>query len=230
MLVRSIFCIALLCALGSVVVRAVATLADARMHRAASVAAQRAFSSATAQIRARIAAQIQAGSDPRSISLQGFDVAPACTASDAAHACALSAVASVASTLAGGIGSTSAATCPPPCAANVQENDSVDEGRISARVHVTVSAADGTIYARRDRYAIFRTMRVAPYAQLGGTRDASDATISAGSAEGDDGGIPDATTANVRYVNARTGATLDGNAWATRSWSNGDAVPSGWAP
>lgn len=230
MLVRSVFCIALLCALGGVIVHAVATLAEARMHRAASAAAARAFAGATAQIRERIAAQIQAGADPRAIALQSFDVSPTCTASDSAHTCALSAVASVAGTLTSDIGSANAPTCAPLCAANVQENDSIDEGRFSAHVRVTVAGADGTIYARRGRYAVFRTMRVAPYAQLGGTRDATGATIAAGSAEGDDGGIPDATTANVRYVNARTGATLDGNAWATRGWSNGDAVPTGWDP
>lgn len=230
MLIRSVFCVALLCALGGVIVHAVGALADARMHRAASAAAARAFAGATAQIRDRVAAQIQAGADPRAIALQSFDVAPTCTSSDAAHACALSADAAVTGTLTSGIGSANSATCAPLCAANVQENDSIDEGRFSARVRVTVTAADGTIYARRDRYALFRTMRVAPYAQLDGTRDATGATIAAGFAEGDDGGIPDATTANVRYVNAQTGATLDGNAWATRGWSNGDAVATGWDP
>ncbi len=230
MLIRAIFSIALLCALGGAIVHAVAALADARIHRSASTAADRSFAAAIAATRDRIAAQIQAGADPRAIALDAFDVAPTCTSSDTSHPCALAATASVSGTLTAGVGTEPTQPCVPLCAANVQENDSVDEGRVAARIRATAAAADGTVYARRDRYVLFRALRVAPFAAEIGARDAVSDTIAAGAAEGDDAGIPEATTASVRYVNARSGAQMDGNAWAARGWSDTDSVAGGWDP
>lgn len=134
------------------------------------------------------------------------------------------------STLGATIGSAPAQDCSPLCATNVQENDHVNEGRVTVRVRVVVAGADGTVFARRDRYALFRTLRVAPYATLVGERDAAGGTIASGAAEGDDAGIPAATTTNVRYVNARTGAQMDANAWAARGWSDSDNVSGTWDP
>lgn len=230
MLIRTAFCVALLCTLGGAIVHAVAALAEASVHRAASTAAERGFAAAAAQTRDRISALIQAGADPRAIALAAFEVAPACTSSDAPHPCALSASAFVSGTLTAGVGSEPAQNCAPLCATNAQENDSVSEGRVTVRIRVAVAATDGTVYARRDRYVAFRTLRVAPFAAVSGERDAVGDTIASGAAEGDDGGISGATTANVRYVNAETGAQIDGNAWSARGWSDADDVTGTWDP
>ena len=121
-------------------------------------------------------------------------------------------------------------TCAPLCAVSLQENDAVVEGRFAVRIRVVVSGATAVALAARDRYAVFRTFRVVPYAALAGVRDVGSDGIATGSSEGDDGGSPIATTVNVRYLNALTGASIDANAWSTRSWSDSDARDSAWDP
>jgi len=82
----------------------------------------------------------------------------------------------------------------------------------------------------RDRYAIFRTTRTAPYASLIGMRDASGESVAQDASEGEDAGAPGVTTVDVRYVNATTGANVDGNAWRSGAWSHGDASATAWEP
>lgn len=144
--------------------------------------------------------------------------------------CALTIAVGFAPTTAQGIATASGSDCVPRCANNVQGNDAIDEGRFALRIDVRATGPSGTVFASRDRYAIFRTTRVAPFASLIGTRDAGGQSIAAGSSEGEDAGTPALTTVDVRYVNAATGAKMDGNAWQTRPWASSDASGTAWEP
>ncbi len=104
-------------------------------------------------------------------------------------------------------------------AQNLQRNDSIDEGRFAVRVTV----------AGRDRYVLFRTFRAPPYAMVAGTRDVSAGLLSRDASLGDDAGTTQ-TTISVRYVNAKTGASFDGNAWHAESWKNESATSPTWDP
>jgi hypothetical protein len=111
----------------------------------------------------------------------------------------------------------------------VQENDAISEGRIAVAIAVSVTGASGEVFAHRERDALFRTLRVPPYAALVGIKDATDEAIAAGASAGDDAGLP-ATVIDVRYVNAQTGASTDANVWQSRGWSDGSGTAPPWDP
>jgi hypothetical protein len=131
------------------------------------------------------------------------------------------------------------------CASNLQANAYVNEGRLAARITVTVSTASGATLAKRENDIIFRTMNAPPYIVLAGTRDASFDDIASMHALGDDGGLspatpnpcetPEANTSDdtvvrVEYRNTVSNACSDGSAWSTSSYdTQGFAVP-GWPP
>jgi hypothetical protein len=229
-LLRTLFAVVLLTAVAGTIVHATAALAAARVHRAAALAADRFAAQALAEVQSTVGAQVAAGADPRAIKvvlppLQG------CVLRLSAS-CALRASAEISNTTLKGVSHTSSGlgACAPLCAISLQENDAVAEGRVAVRIRVTASGGTGVALAARDRYAVFRTFRVPPYAALAGIRDVGSDGIAIGSSEGDDSGAPIATTVNVRYVNATTGHGIDANAWSTRSWSDSDARGSAWDP
>lgn len=226
MLLRALFIVALLTALGATIVHAAASLADARVHRRATLAVDRAVASALAAVQGAAATQIQGGADPHALRLEVPNVAPSCAA-NVASTCALT----VTTTLDATAEATSGGSpCAPLCANDEQGNDAIAEGRTSVRIRVVATGSDGTIIAMRDRYATFRVWKVAPYVALAGTRDVSTDAIANGTSEGDDAGSPAVTTVGVRYVNARTGASVDGNAWTSQGWSNTNASATDWDP
>ncbi len=132
------------------------------------------------------------------------------------------------------------------CAVGEQANAYVDEGRITARISVTVTSADGSALAVRTDDAIFRTMRTPPFVVLAGTRDGSFGDIAGAHAAGDDGGslastpadpcatpVPgtsDDTQVRVAYRNTSTGACSNGSSWRTSSYDSSQSAPAGWSP
>ena len=143
-------------------------------------------------------------------------------------------------------GPSPAASCDPHgtnCALGEQTNAAVAEGRVSARITVTVTDANRNVLVTRSRDVTFRTFRSEPYAVLTGSRD--DTTdITGASAAGDDGGLPaatpnpcssaaagsaDDTAVRVAYENAVTNACADGSSWQNQSYSQQAAQVPGWS-
>ena len=230
MLLRTLVIVALIATLATAIAQACAALGRARVHRAAAVAADQAFAGALLTTENTISATIAGGADPRTVTIASSS-APATCALAGSTGCALTVGTTIEATTASPVGDAAedAATCQPQCADNVQENDAISEGRIAVAMHIAVTGASGETFAVRERDAIFRTLRVAPYVALIGTRDLTDESIAAGVDAGDDSGLP-ATVVNVRYVNARTGAGVNANAWQSRGWNDGSAGTSSWDP
>ena len=227
MLARTIVLVAFVIALAVALLHACALLARARVHRVAANAASTSFDRALAVVQGELASEIAAGGDPRSIAFVAPTPAPTCASAMADGTCALTVALAVASTTTQPIGPTGD-DCTPACARNLQGNDAVDEGRIAVRIRASASGRNGTVFSTRDRYAIFRTTRTAPYASLIGVRDASGEGVAIGTSEGEDAGTPALTTVDVRYVDAATGASMEGNAWRSGAWSRDDAGCAYW--
>ncbi len=119
------------------------------------------------------------------------------------------------------------------CANNEETNLYVSERRLSARVSVTVRAADGGILAARDADVTLRVMSTPPYVAIVGVGDHSVDAIASGDPASEDAGRPPATSnpcaigspgnsddtvVRVAYENAQTGACTDGSAWRTTSY------------
>jgi hypothetical protein len=227
-LLRTLFILGCLIVLGNVIVHACGALARAAVHRVASRAADRAAASALTSLQQTLATAIANGADPRTVSIPPQTTPSVCALGGAS--CLLFVRTAVRSTMLLPVGSADAsqAACEPRCAFNLQGNDAVDEGRLSALISSIVSGPAGTMLARRDRYVSLRTLRSPPYVAIAGSRDATDDRFRTGSAQGDDGGAH-ATIVSVKYRNALSRAEMDGNAWQSRPWSADDA-PAGWSP
>ncbi|HEY5256756.1 MAG TPA: hypothetical protein VIJ12_00050 [Candidatus Baltobacteraceae bacterium] len=230
MLLRALVVVALVSVLAATLLHACATLARARVHRIALAAAERTFALDLATIQRSLTTAIRDGADPRAVPIAPSPLPPACALTHDSG-CSLWASSRIAATTAVPIGEgvETTAPCRPRCADNLQGNDAVAEGRIGVAIDATVAGASGEVFARRRRFALFRTLRVPPYAALIGTRDATDESIARGGSTGDDAGLP-ATVVDVRYVDATTGATIDANAWQSRGWNDGGASAAGWDP
>lgn len=198
--------------------------ARAMIHRNAQRYADAAFTGALGDARDQIAARIAAG-----------QAMPAFTPSPPQPACG-SGAASCAFFVSESIALASSASA----GSNLEADANVNEGRIVADVTVSVSTADGTVLARREKRAILRTFLTPPYAVIGGARDGSS-DLTAQSAEGDDGGLPpgtatsacapaatDETVVRAEYYNDVSGACTDASAW--RSQPAPGASPSAWTP
>jgi len=230
MLLRTIVIVAFVIALATALLHASAALARARLHRAAAIAATAEFDRGLASAQVAIASAIAGGDDPRSVGFVAPTPAPSCADARSDGSCALTVSLAIASTTTQPVGPAAGSDCAPACAYDLQGNDAVDEGRISLRVTATASGPEGTAFATRDRYAIYRTTRVPPYASLIGERDASAEGIATGTSEGEDAGTPSLTTVDVRYVDAGTGASIEGNAWRSGAWARDDASATAWEP
>ncbi len=131
------------------------------------------------------------------------------------------------------------------CAANEQANAYINESRVTARISVTISAADGTLLTARTADVVMRTMNIPPYVVLAGTRDGSFDDLASAHGIGDDGGtapatpnpcsggVPgtaDDTVVRVAYRNQSTNACSDGSSWRAATYSSASGAPSGWSP
>jgi hypothetical protein len=141
-----------------------------------------------------------------------------------------------------------AATCDASqsdCAQNEQANAYVNEGRIPARIVVTVTTSAGIQLATRSSDVILRTLATAPYVIIAGARDASFDDVASGHAAGDDGGtVPatpnpcasvapgtaDDTVIRVAYENATTAQCTDGSSWRSSSYNAAGSSAPGWSP
>ena len=229
MLLRTLVLMAFVVALAIALVHACAALARARVHRAASIAAAAGFDRGLAAVQVAIATAIARGDDPRTVAFVAPSPAPACASVAADGSCALTVAVAIASTTTQTIGSGSE-PCVAACARDLQGNDAVEEGRLAVRVTASAVGPNGTIFSTRDRYALFRTTRVPPFASLIGERDATGEGVALGASEGEDAGTPALTTVDVRYVDAETGAYVEGNAWRTGAWAHDDASATAWEP
>ena len=130
------------------------------------------------------------------------------------------------------------------CAPNVQTNAAVSEGRVMAKIVVTLRGLRGETVASRSGSVILRTMNAPPYVALAGSRnDSFDGEIAANAAGDDGGSAPatpdpcassapgsaDDTTVRVAYRNRVTNACANGSSWGTASYG-GTAASSGWTP
>lgn len=231
MLARTAAVVAFVVALAIALLHACALSARARVHRVAAGAAAESFDRALASVQMQIAGEIAAGADPRSLPPAMPSPAPSCASVRPDGTCALTVTVAIASTTTQPIPATTAGDdCTATCAHNLQGNDAVAEGRLSVRVTARASGSNGTVFASRDRFAIFRTTRTEPYASVIGMRDASGEGVAIGTSEGEDAGTPAFTTVDVRYVNAATGASMAGNAWRSGAWEHDDAGATAWEP
>ena len=119
------------------------------------------------------------------------------------------------------------------CTIYVQNNDAVDEGRVSATIAVQALAPNGAVLASRSQTVTFRTFRVAPYAALAGSLDGSLLRL-AGAGDGDDGGaVPNGTAPgsliDVVYENRTTKKTMPANVWRSQVQRSG-TLPEAWSP
>lgn len=229
MLLRTLFVLVLFAALSETIVHGAHAMAQTLLRREAAAAVRQELAAATAQSRASIAAAIAAGADPR----DALPAAPSPSATCAivtAAGCALQAKAAITFSVA----SPSASACPSDgCTVYEQDNDAVTEGRVIADVRAQASSANGTILASRDARLTFRTWRVAPYAALTGTLDASLEAVAPAGAGDDGGAVPSGTAPgtliDVLYENQRTGATIPANVWHAEIQRQA-VTPSAWSP
>jgi hypothetical protein len=229
-LIRTLFIVALFGVVAETIVHGANALAQVALRRAAASSVQRQMESATTEVQRALAQAIEAGGDPQN--LDPTVPAPKATCVLAAAAgCALegrSVVTFASDPL------PSASPCPAQrCTIYLQDDDAVGEGRVTASIAAQARAANGVVLASRDETVTFRTFRVAPYAALAGSLDASLLRLS-GAGEGDDGGAaPDGTAPgsliDVLYENRTTKKTMPANVWRSQVQRPG-TTPEAWSP
>jgi hypothetical protein len=229
-LLRTLFIAALFAVVAETIVHGAHALAQITLRRQASAVLQREFESATTEVQRRLAAEIEAGGDPQQLDLVAPTLDPTCVlATETGCAMKGSAVVSFASSSA----PQQSACANGACTIYVQDNDAVDEGRVSATISASATAPNGAVLASRSASVVFRTFRVAPFAALTGSLDASLLRL-AGSGAGDDGGAAPNGTApgsliDVVYENRATKKTVPANVWRSQIQNSG-AVPEPWSP
>lgn len=225
MLLRTLFALVLFGALADTLLHAVQAMAQTALRRQASIAVRAEIETATALARDAVAAAVAAGGDTRRLDPEPPPAKAVCRLRRNGG-CALEARAIVRFSL-----PVTASPCPQlSCTVYEQNNDAVGEGRIDATIEAEAVAPDGATLAFRTVRAVFRTLRVAPFAALAGDSDAS--ALSA-PLPGDDAGAAPRGTApgtlvDVLYRNAVTGETFPANVWqATAESANGATA---WRP
>jgi hypothetical protein len=229
-LLRSLFVLALVGVLAEVMVHGVHALAGSVLHRRAELIVHDEIVSATTAARTALVRAIEAGADPRAL-----DPSPPPPSTDCRlyvrRGCALEGSARMSFSL-------PPAATPSPCPAGScsvyeQENDAVEEGRVTVTIAAQAETVDGAVLAARSAELTFRTLRLPPYAALAGQADASSAP-SGHTAAGDDAGAAPNGTApgtliDVLYENAVTGSTIPANVWHTQVQSPAATRPA-WSP
>ena len=230
MLLRTFFSIIFLAALAETIVHGAHALAQGVLRHQAIVAVHAELSTGIDAAEKTVADAIKAGADPRTLAPIAPSPQPTCILATQ-QGCALLGEASIAFASAA---SASPSPCPSgACAAYVQGNDAVDEGRIDVTVAAQIVAADGTVLASRSDRATLRTMLVAPYAVIAGNGDASLASLARGGTGNDAGAVPNGaapgTLIDVLYENQVTGASMPANVWQPQSQGSNAGAPS-WSP
>jgi hypothetical protein len=226
MLLRTLFTVALACALLEPAVHAVHAGAQSALRARAGVVASDQTEVAVERARRALAFWISGGNDFAGAVPPDVDMATRCVLHEAG-ACALEATASV-------DWSTPQPPRPSPCpdgtcTAYDQGNDDVREGRLEASVVVQTREPGGAILAQRTTRLRFRTWRVAPYAALDGRGDETFSPDFDDS--GDDGGASGSsgTLATTMLRNALTGVTTPANVWNDRV-APAATAPARWSP
>jgi len=215
MLLRTVFLLALIAVLAETIAHGAAALARASLHERALAAARAQFAAALTLAQDAVATSMQ---QPLASTIVLPAPSPTCAATTSTG-CALTATTSL--TLANVTPAAPASSgCPQTdCTVYLESNDLVREGRVSVEIATTITAPDGSTLARRAATVAMRTFRVAPYAALVGTLDATLDDVAA-NGTGDDGGANTSapTLINVLYENnANPAATpLPGNVWQTQ--------------
>jgi hypothetical protein len=234
MLLRVLFVAVLLSALAETIVHGVHALAQAAVHRRALIAVHEEIAAATTRASDAVAAAIAAGSDPRTVDPVPPPPVPACRLYTR-RGCAIEGVATISFALPAVSASAVPSPCPSgACNSYAQENDTVDEGRIQARIAARAVAENGVPLAARVAYVTFRTWRDAPYVALAGESDGANAAVGGAFDLGDDGGTTSVggapgTLIDVVYENAFSKKTMPANVWRSRAQA-ARAKPEPWSP
>lgn len=229
MLLRSLFVLALVGALAEVMVHGVHALAGSVLRRRAELAVHDEIASATTAARAALVRAIEAGGDPRALDPSAPPPSTDCRLY-LRRGCALEGSARISFSL-------PPAAMPSPCPAGScsvyeQENNAVEEGRVTVTIAAQAKSVDGAVLAARSAELTFRTLRLPPYAALAGQADAS-AAPPVRTAGDDAGAAPNGaapgTLIDVLYENAVTGSTIPANVWHTQVQSPAATRPA-WSP
>ncbi len=220
MLLRTIFLLALLAALGETIVHGAASLAQAALRQRALDAARLAFVSGARAAQTSVAHSIAA--NPQTSTFAAPAPIATCAYADA-NGCEIN----VQTTFAMQPAAPAASPLPCPgtaCTIVLQSNSAVSEGRASFGIASVVSAASGATLASRSGVVAFRTFATPPYASIiGGTDATLDALINDGT--GDDAGAPN-TLITVEYDPSGGGSSTAGNVWQPIIESPASAAPA----
>lgn len=235
MLANALFYVMLIALASSAFLTAGAYMSRATIERLAQAAVAPAYQRAVSVLQHAIAAGMQNSNQPQP--LPSFTPLPAKCVDPA---CTYKARATIAVQAAPTPASCDASSAN--CAQNEEANAYVEEGRVAARITVTVVSAGGETLAVRSQDAIFRTFAVPPYAAIIGARDGSFDGLASLRTAGDDGGTlpatPDPcgtpgadgnTAVRVAYRNAVTSACTDGSSWRDGAYSAA-ANSNSWSP
>lgn len=205
------------------------TMARVAVARESTLYASAEYQRAGEALRASVAAQLQAGTPAANLTTPS-PLAPAC----ADERCAFRSSATF--TLLPAQDPSEDAGCAngaAACAQSEERNPYISEGRLAARVAVTVTDAASHALQIRSGTIVLRVMSAPPYALV------------AGSGIGDDGGLPAATpnpcasplagdavdtTVRVAYRNAVSGACTDGSSFSSGAYAQPSSAPPGWSP
>jgi hypothetical protein len=229
-LLRALFLLLAFATLTETIVAGAHALAGAMLKEQAATALRQQLDGSIVQAQAAVASAIAGGADPRSVQPSAPAASVTCALA-AANGCAIETTATVSFATAP---TTSPTPCPHgQCSIYNQGNDRIDEGRIAATIAARALAPNGTVLAERSGQAIFRTMRVAPYAVQAGALDESLAAFD-GAGAGDDGGaVPTdgspGTLIDVVYVDTRNGKSMPANVWRAQTQTQA-ATASAWRP
>lgn len=210
MLLRTLFLIALLAAIGETIVHGAASLAQVALRQRAADVARIAF------IGGVRAAQTAAA--------QGGVPAPVATCAYAdADGCEINVQTTFATPTA--VAAPTPAACPgTPCTVLMQANSSVSEGRAAYIISSIVRATNGAPLASRVAMVTFRTFATAPYASIAGSTDGTlDALMNGGTA--DDAGATNSLI-TVEYDLGSGGEATAGNVWRPVLESPPSAAPA----
>jgi hypothetical protein len=166
--------------------------------------------------------------------------APACASAPCAYSTSYSAVLTTTRGITAGATPAPCGDADTNCATDLQENADVGEGRVTARISMNVSGADGTPILTRAEDVTFRLTDVPPYVTVVGTRDGTIDELAATATQGDAGGLAsgsascaaqssDDTSVHVQYYNTATQSCSDGSSWQTQGYSSAANDAPGWS-
>lgn len=198
MLLRTLFLVAFIVAIGDAVVFASAALGRATFHARENAAMRQAFATGIAQA--------QTSAPTATIP------APASTCAYAGvHGCTIAVSTMIATPTPNP--QTTPAFCPSTsCVVYEQDNTHVTEGRIAYVITAQLRSANGDVLATRSATVAFRTFATAPYATLVGSLDATlDDAV--GGVSDDGGSAKTGTLIHVRYQQEGSAATRSADVW-----------------